>query len=411
MNAKETAELRRRTKPNRSNITEFQGCFVDEKKKIISQFKIPVSDMTTSEAESFFSYIKKVMDGKHDRELINLSFTPELIEDSDAHRTLKKLLDASLKDKDALSSFFQKIIDALELKGDYLILAASDAYDVKKKGKSVTSDADDDDENIVYRYILCAICPVKASKMTLEYKEKTKDFRSSEIAQLLKDPLLGFLYPAFDNRRTNLYGALLFSKDPKQNWKTFLRAIFDVNEIVAPEAQKMMLGKVISESLGDESTIDVLQAVFDRIDDQISFSKENKDTEPPSVGVQEIDSALGLAGVTDEGRERFRENYAKEFGEGARVPAQNINNDQTLKFDIGKEIKVRTEKKYMEAITIESKDGRPRLVIDITDLLTMNGWPVKVPDLDDTMIELSLKALFGESFGLSADEETIPGEE
>ena len=37
MNEKEVAELRRRFKPEKSNITHIRGCYVNEQRQIISQ--------------------------------------------------------------------------------------------------------------------------------------------------------------------------------------------------------------------------------------------------------------------------------------------------------------------------------------------------------------------------------------
>ena len=38
MNEKEVAELRRRLRPDKSNIAYIRGCYVNERKEIISQF-------------------------------------------------------------------------------------------------------------------------------------------------------------------------------------------------------------------------------------------------------------------------------------------------------------------------------------------------------------------------------------
>ena len=45
MNEKEIAELRRRLKPEKNNITHVCGCYVNEKQEIVSQFDQPLSLM------------------------------------------------------------------------------------------------------------------------------------------------------------------------------------------------------------------------------------------------------------------------------------------------------------------------------------------------------------------------------
>ena len=51
MNEKEIAELRRRYRADRSNITRVRGCFVNEKKEIISEFEQGLGLMNEEEAE------------------------------------------------------------------------------------------------------------------------------------------------------------------------------------------------------------------------------------------------------------------------------------------------------------------------------------------------------------------------
>lgn len=407
MNEKETGEIRRRTKLERSNITKFYGRFVSGEGKTISDFCISVASMTESEAKSFFSHIHKILDGKPEMNRINLKFTPALVEESESHQLLRDLVKTSLDDESIRESFYDKIVGSLSLKGNYLILAASDTYDVKKKGRSITSDSDDDDEKAVYRYILCAICPVKESKMVLEYKEKTKDFRGSDIVQLLKAPVLGFLYPAFDDRRSNIYGSMLFTNDLDENWGLFLRNIFDVAPIIAPKAQKAALGKITYEALGDECTMNVVQAMMDSVEDRIAFAKETKDENPPSIDIDDIMTVLEREGVSEEKREAFESTYNETFGEGSRIPAQNICDNQTYKLDIGdSDVIVRTKKKLRDTILIEDHNGEPSLIIRLTDIPTINGkFPINVPGLEEKIVAATLARLFGEGFGEDAESE------
>ena len=51
MNEKEVAELRRRLRPDKSNITHILGCYVNEQKEIISQFNEPLALMSAEDGE------------------------------------------------------------------------------------------------------------------------------------------------------------------------------------------------------------------------------------------------------------------------------------------------------------------------------------------------------------------------
>ena len=69
MNEKEIAELRRRYRPDKSNISHVCGCFVNEKKEIISEFDQSLGMMPEEEAEQMLTVLKKVMSGNLGRNL------------------------------------------------------------------------------------------------------------------------------------------------------------------------------------------------------------------------------------------------------------------------------------------------------------------------------------------------------
>ena len=51
MNEKEIAEIRRRFRPEKSNITRVRGCYVNDKKEMISQFSQSLALTDAEEAE------------------------------------------------------------------------------------------------------------------------------------------------------------------------------------------------------------------------------------------------------------------------------------------------------------------------------------------------------------------------
>ena len=51
MTDKELAEIKKRFRPDRNNITSVTGCFVTSSKEILSRFKIPVSTLLDEQKE------------------------------------------------------------------------------------------------------------------------------------------------------------------------------------------------------------------------------------------------------------------------------------------------------------------------------------------------------------------------
>ena len=63
MNEKEIAEIRRRYRFDRSNINHIYGCFVNEKKEIISEFDQSLGSMSEDDAEGMLAILKKTLSG------------------------------------------------------------------------------------------------------------------------------------------------------------------------------------------------------------------------------------------------------------------------------------------------------------------------------------------------------------
>ena len=159
MNVKEVNELRRRFNIDNTNITCIHGCYVNTKKEIISLFKLPPINLPQEESEKYLSLFKKVLSGTLGKNLVDIAFANEDVGVSDEHKLLMALRDTRLTDDDMVLVFFQRIIDALPLVDNALILLTHDAYDVPFKHK----DESRGDSEEMFNYITCAVCPDRKS--------------------------------------------------------------------------------------------------------------------------------------------------------------------------------------------------------------------------------------------------------
>ena len=158
------------------------------------------------EAEKYFGVMKRVLSGGIGKNLLDISFKTSQVADSQEHKLLMQLRETRLKKEDIRMDFFRKVISGVTLEDNYLILIGCDSYDVPFKSKDDTAQADASDET--YTYLLCAICPVKQAKANLRYDPESKDFHDGGMAHIVAAPELGFLFPAFDGRATNIYNSL-----------------------------------------------------------------------------------------------------------------------------------------------------------------------------------------------------------
>jgi len=203
---KEIGEIRRHLRRERSNITALYGCYVNENKEIISSFRQSTGMMPENESDKYFALLRRTLSGSIGKNLIDITFKTSQVADSPEHKLLMDLRKSHLKDEELLNTLFQKVIDSVVLEGNYLILIGCDSYDVPFKSKDDSFQRDQSDET--YTYLICTICPVKQTKANLHYVPEEKLFHDGAMHQMVSAPSLGFLFPAFDNRSTNIYNAL-----------------------------------------------------------------------------------------------------------------------------------------------------------------------------------------------------------
>ena len=322
MNNKEIGEIRRHLRRDRSNMPAIYGCYVNDNKEIISQFRQSLGIMPENEAEKYFAMLKRTLSGTIGKNLIDITFRTAQVADSTEHKMLMSLRETGLKDEQLLDAFYRKVIDSISLEGNYLILLGCDSYDVPFKSKDGDSQRDNSEE--VYKYIICAVCPVKQTKATLHYVPEEKQFHDGAMNQIVSAPELGFLFPAFDDRATNIYNALYYTHNTKESHEEFVAAVFNT-PIPKPAAeQKKSFEALLSTALDEECDLDVVQTVHDQICQRIELHKEAKVPEPLLITKEEVKDVLASCGVTEPHIAKFSVEYDEAFGFEAQLHPKNI---------------------------------------------------------------------------------------
>ena len=326
MNTKEIGEIRRHLRRERSNITAIYGCYVNENKEIISQFRQSTGMMPENESDKYFALLRRTLSGTIGKNLIDITFKTSQVAGSPEHKLLMTLRDSKLADEEARTELCRKIIDAIHMEENYLILLACDTYDVPFKSKDDSFQKDNSDET--YTYILCTICPVKQTKAKLHYVPEEKLFHDGAMNHMVSAPALGFLFPAFDNRSTNIYNALYYTHDTKAGQEALVEAVFNV-PIAKPAAeQKKSFEALLTTSLAEECSLDVVQTVHDELCQRIAMHKEAKIPDPLMISKADVKEVLNSCGVSEKSLSKFSVDYDEAFGFEAELHPKNIIDDK-----------------------------------------------------------------------------------
>ena len=379
MNDKEIGEIRRRFRRERSNMTAIFGCYVNNQQEIVTEYRKSTGMMSENEAERYYALMKRTLSGTLGKNLIDISFTTAQVAGSDEHKFLMELRNCGLQDDELRMQLYRKIIDTVKMDDGYLILLGCDSYDVPFKSKDGTEQADNSSET--YKYILCAVCPVKQTKSNLHYVAEDKQFHDGGITQVAMAPALGFLFPAFDDRSTNIYNALVYTHDVALSHSAFVDALFRTQAPKPAAEQKKSFEALLHSSLKDECSLEVLQTVHDQLCQRIEIHKESKVAEPLLVSKDEMKQALESCGVSEKHVAKFSVDYDEAFGLDAQLHPKNIIDNK--KFEIHTpDVSIRVDPSRSDLIETRIIGGVKYILICADEDVEVNGVPITIKDTD-----------------------------
>lgn len=370
MNIKEIAEIRRHIRRDRSNMTAIYGCYVNESKQIVSEFRRSTGMMSENEGDKYFSMLRKTLSGTIGKHLIDISFQTAQVAGAPEHKLLMDLRRCSLEDEALRMTFYQKVMDCVSLEQAYLILIGCDSYDVPFKKE---------DSQETFKFLLAAICPVKQTKPTLHYVPEEKLFHDGGITNVAGSPELGFLFPSFDNRGTNIYNALYYTRSVKESHEAFVESIFHAPIPKPAYAQKKSFETILSSALEEECNLDVVQTVHEQLAQRIELHKESKIPEPLMLSKEDMKDVLAGCGVSQAHLAKFSVDYDEAFGFDADVHPKNIIDDK--KFEIKTpDVSIKVAPDRTDLIEARVIGGVKYILINAQEDVEVNGVRIHIQD-------------------------------
>ena len=377
MNTKEIGEIRRHLRRDRSNITKLYGCYVNDNKEIISEFALSTGMMSENEGEKYFAQLKRVLSGSIGKNLIDINFSTAQVADSEEHKLLMQLRQSGCNDEALRETFWQKVISTVSLDSAYLVLLGCDRYDVPFKSKDDEHQSDNSDE--VFTYLICAICPVKQTQPKLHYVPEEKQFHDGGMQNVVAAPELGFLFPAFDNRSTNIYNALYYTHSPKESHEAFVDAVFHTAIPKPAHEQKQNFAAVLGGALGEECSLDVVQTVHDEICQRIAMHKEARVADPLLVSKDDVKSVLTSCGVSEPQIAKFSIEYDEAFGHEAQVHPKNIIDDRHFEIKTP-DVSIKIAPDRADLIETRVIGGVKYILIPADEAVEVNGVNIHISE-------------------------------
>ena len=330
MNKKEVLELKRRFKKDQATFTRLVGCYVDCNREKICKFG---GKFLTLEEEEYYKYLEianKVLSGTLGNNLLNLSFPIEEEQVGGRQQILMALRDTDLEDETLLDTYYDLVIDTYDEPGNYLILLYLDSYDVMTR---TNDNINVDESEEVYKYLMCAICPVSLSKPGLGYLESEKRIGPRIRDWVVGVPATGFLFPAFNDRSTDIHSTLFYTRNTKEPHSEFMTNGLGCGVERTATEQKMAFHSIVRNVLGaeDDSTDDVMLDIQQNLSDMADEYAECHDTEedPFILDKDVMSKVLNESNVSEEKINRIEKSIDEAFGEKLPV-AENVIDSKAL---------------------------------------------------------------------------------
>ena len=375
MNKTEVSEIRKLFGKDGYRIDSLAACYVSIEKEKTFVIKEALSSLSEEELLSHLSIFHKCLGGTLGKNLINMEFPLDAEFGEGQQKFLLELRDSGLKDEEKLEKFFDLIIANYPSSDKYYIVAIHGNYDVPGKGKD--GETLEDASDVIYEYILCAICPVKLSKAALGY-----DSDANRIGERVRDwvveaPDKAFLFPAFNDRGPDIHSLLYYTKKAEELYPDFVEAVFGTVSPPSPVAQTETFNSLITETLKDEVSLEIVQRVQENIAEVIELNKEIP--APVELTSYEVKELLGKSGVESEKLEHFEDTFNEVAGEKATIIANNLPVVKQLSIK-APDIEIKVKPESASLVKHKMVDGVLSIVIPVREGVEVNGITVKHVD-------------------------------
>lgn len=373
MNKKEISEIRKLFSPANCAISRICGCYVDAEKNRRTEVKGAFLSLPEAEAFKYFTIFRGALSGTVGKNMINMDLPPEAEVIGGTQDFLLNLRDSALKNEAMVEEFYDKVIASYDYGENYYIILIHCAYDIPGKG---TDGQDmDDASDYVYDFIQCIICPVKLSKAGLYYNTEANMIENRHREWLVEVPDTGFIFPAFNERSTDIHSLLFYTKNPEQMPERLINETLGCVMPMSAKDQAQTFQGIIEEVMGDGCTFEVVKNIHDNL---CELAEESKDeSEQFIIDKDQLKGMLEGNGASEEKLKEFESRYMDPGRQQPELMVTNVANQKSFEIktpDVS--IKVKADKTHL----VESRfvDGRPCIVIGVNENVEINGITVKM---------------------------------
>lgn len=372
MNKKEISEVKKLFTPTHCAITRICGCYVDAEKKQRMKMKEAFLSLPEEEMHKYFNIFRKTLSGSVGKNLMNMEFPLEQEMEQGTQEFLLRLRDSELKEEELIDEFYEKVMENYIYPENYYIILVHGSYDVP--GRASDNLEMEDASDYVYQFLLCSICPVKLSKPGLSYNAETNHMENRIQDWIVETPENGFLFPAFNDRNTDIHQLLYYAKNPEIMQTDFIDRFLGCQLPLSAGMQKETFRSIIEESLDLACDFQTVMNIQENLNTLLEEQKENPD--PVVLDKQDVKRLLADSGVADETLEEFDAHFDAVTDEKTNFVATNVTNVRNCEIKTA-DVSIKVSPEKAQLIETRVLDGIPYILIEASDFVEINGITVR----------------------------------
>ena len=396
MKKKDILELKKRLKKDKCTFTKVCGCYVNGEKNIILNFNETFLNL---EEDEFFKYLeiaKKTLSGTIGNNILELDFSNEE-NTNNKQQFLLKLRNSKLKDELILNDFYKSIIDNYNYEGNFLILLFHDAYDV------ITKTSDNlklDESEEVYEYILCAVCPVSLSKPGLGYFEKDNKIAAIDRDWVVEAPSLGFIYPAFIDRSSDVNSVMYYTKNVKNPQTEIMNYVLGCNSKQTATEQKETFTNIIHNAVGanekeSEHIFMEIQETLNNLIDEHNIINDNN-AESIILTKEVVQDILSENEIAEDIAAKIEESYTEIFDDAPPL-AEHLIDTKALQINAQRKKEEKLEKQ-VQTLQDELEKVRQDSSLNLEDNNDFSNYDILLQVKPEKVAEIKSQIIDGKKY-------------
>ena len=334
---------------NNCRIDKIRGCYVDENREIVTELKETFLALEESTVEKYCEIFRKTLGGKIGRNLFNLEFPLAEEEAGGKQDLLYRVQQSGLDDSTLVRALFDRIIETAVFPDKYLILLAHGIYDIPGR----TSDGIDMEDASDYVYDFMKMC----------FLDRRSDWA-------VQRPDAGFLFPAFNDRGSDIHQVLYFARRPDEMHEEIPAELLGC-PMPLPEAdQRGVFKNVVEAALGRDCDFENVKNIHEAINQYVEQEKDSG--EPPQIEKVQLRRILYENGAPQDSLDTFDAAFEAAVGEGGSLAAENVADTKKLEIKTPS-LRITVKSEMADMIQTRFIDGIEYLTIPVADDIEVNG--------------------------------------